>query len=500
MRQRVKPWTRWRGGLLVPSQVGTGFVEADSAQDVSGSGAFLAEIIASASGLGTAAPSIDEPIPQDYTIYWAAPASLGGNNANSGTTQLAPKLLSGVTPLLDGPGKGVYVLGDESTPNIDLTNPAPVWQQSYSPAGSGSAEAPIIIQGFLPRRTTLQGRVVSGEHTRAISVWFRDHVHCRYMRIDGSAVMRGDESNPTVGSAFIGCDLVNGDIEGNDTSLHWGFAYVWVSGGVMRDCRVTGMNTAGNEGDNTGCFELFASSDCLIEYCYAEADNVFSGIGWKAGDCSRNTVRYFTVKNSRDGFGGTESCGINLKSATTFDPDTNPRWCDDNVIEYGIIENCIDAIYQRHGCRNTIIQHISARECDTFMRDWQLTNTNVTSRSNIFVPRAAVSNPRVYVKEALVGSDFSPYYSSSNYNRWPSGTSRFASTDNGVSMNQSTWTSGQSMTNRDQNSTNVDPDWVDAAGGNYQPQASAVLNSAHDGTNMGAWQTGITRFRPYWMT
>lgn len=52
MRQRVKPWTRWRGGLLVPSQVGTGFVEAGSTQNVAGSGAFLAEIAASFNGSG----------------------------------------------------------------------------------------------------------------------------------------------------------------------------------------------------------------------------------------------------------------------------------------------------------------------------------------------------------------------------------------------------------------------------------------------------------------
>jgi hypothetical protein len=459
-------------------------------------------VIVSATTQSTGGSTGDLQIPADYTIYWAAPASLGGNNSNSGLSQGSPKLLSGVMPLLDGPGKGVYVLGDESTPNIDLTNPAPVWQQSYSPAGSGSAAAPIIIQGFNPRRTTLQGRVVGAEHTRAISVWFKDNVHCRYMRIVGAGVMRGDESNPTVGSAFIGCDVVEGDIEGDDVSLHWGLGFVWVSGGIMRDCRVHQMSTVGNASDNTGCFELFASSDCVVEYCYADSGNVFSGIGFKAGNCDRNRLRYFTVKNSRDGFGGSESVGINLKANTVY-VDTpghsEYRPCLDNVVEYGIIENCIDAIMQRHGCKNTIIQHISSRECDGFIRDWQLSNTNLTSRSNIFVPRAAVSNPRCYYKEALVGTNFAPYISSSNNNRWPSGTTRFAGSSN-TTLTQATWTSGQSMTNRDQSSTNTDPNWVDAANGNYQPQAAAVLGTAHDGTHMGAWQSGVTRFKPYWMS
>jgi hypothetical protein len=446
-----------------------------------------------------AGSSGDQAIPGSYTIYWAANADGGGSDSNNGLTEGTPKTLRGALALADGAGKGVYIK-PSADPYIDTFSYEPVWMQAFSPGGHGTEEAPIIIQAQTPRaNTTIMGRIVIGEHTPAIGTLDKDYVHWRYVLVDGKAQARGSQARPCVGPAFIGCDLIHGDIEGTDNSLHWGFGFNWCYYWLAQDCRVTQMTAGlGNLADNTGCFEIFASSDGVLEYCYAEAEEVYSGIGTKAGDCNRNRLRYFTVKNARDGFSGTESAGVAIKSATTFDPVTNARWCDDNIVEYGIIENCIDAVYQRHGSRNTILQHLSTRECDTFFRDWQLTNTNVTGRSNIFVPRAAVTNPRCYYKEDLSGTDFSPYISSSNNNRWPSGTTRFGGSGT-TTVNQATWTSGQSMTNRDQLSTNDDPNWVNAAAGDYQPQAAAILNAAHDGTHMGAWQSSSSRFKPYWM-
>jgi hypothetical protein len=445
-------------------------------------------------------PVIEVPSEVTGPTRFAALPADGGSASNSGN-ELAPwtieyaltRLQPGDTLRIKGAGPWAHEVG--------------TWEGgALNPSNSGTASAPITIMSHVPREFTLTGSTYTDsegvQHRAAIGCLRRNHIHYKNFRVvNGMVKMRGDMDNPTVyrGVVFDGMDVVGGAREGTDNSLKWGIVVMGYVEFTIRNNRVTMSNWVSSyNGDNSAAIDCFVASDGIIEHNYADATNVYSAYGQKAGACHRNIIRYNIACNARSGVNGTEGAGFYTKANTGYAGEPNP--CEDNEFYGNIVWNAYRAFQQNHGVLRTKVFNNTARNVDWFYRQWQTNNVDAEMYNNICRGNGST---RFMEFEAGASSVLATLLKKSNHNcAFSTGSNHCYIGGTSISLAgfpTSGLTTG--VQGREANSVAANPLFVsDADAGDFHLQASSpCLGAGEGGVNMGAYITGSEVIGPDWI-
>lgn len=388
-----------------------------------------------------------------------------GNDSNSGTsTQPLRTLSAGVAAAIAG--DNVIVRPGR------YTDSGATYYSGFNPARSGTSSAPITI-----RSEPALGAVLVAKDTGSVALGIFQR---QYIVVDGFKAEGMLKIHESQNITIQNCDVIYGSTEGSDTSLNWGMALHSSRYSTLRNNWVHNMRSSGNSSHNTAAIMVgFGSSDNLIENNEADAGNgvVFSAFGQKGGDLFRNTWRRNLARNAQAGFLGMGST-------------TGGLYSQDNVFYQNIIVNSLDAFRLNHNSQRFLIYQNTAYNVNRFLYS-AIPAQNIGTRVwNNIVYQSDVA----YVREDTTSSDWSAFLAEADYNNFYRVTTMATwNWDRSSYGSLSSWSSNAGF---DRNSITTDPQFVDAAQGNFKLQAGSPAKGAGKLENgvrndLGAYPTGL---------
>jgi len=307
---------------------------------------------------------------------------------------------------------GVY---EDKTPQEEI----PFWF-SFKPSNSGENGNPITYRSVVPRAAVLRSSTprtdVATRHKALAFVGKHDII------FDGFKTIGMVHFNSSTRVNFINGEVTMGSLPWNDPSLLWGISLEHSKDCVIRNNLVHEMAPVFKDGTqykvhNQAGISLFgggsAASNNLIEYNELDmSNNVYSGLGNKAGNLNGNVWRNNFVKNAVAGIYSTGSTdGTNYVYDSTY---------INNVIvnnRYGIYfdYNTKDSKV----INNTVVN--SARDGFTFV---SLNSTNTVFVNNVISNTQKVIATHGYYKTEV--DYFLDLFSTADYNQFYQYSSTFA--------------------------------------------------------------------------
>lgn len=355
---------------------------------------------------------------------------------------------------------GIYI---DQNPRWD--NPG-----KFTPAHSGTPGQPITFRSE-PRGAA----VIRGLTTQqpAWTIVFRSYIAIDGFRIEGQ--LRVGELSPHI--TLQNNEVTKGSLQGTDTSLHWGIAVVNVDRVLVRNNYVHDMDPViGNHGLNSAAIQLFGSTKYnVIEHNEADAGGgiVHNAFGMKAAP-SCNLWRYNIARNATAGF---------LGIATT-DGSVDAT---DNVYIQNIILDSAHAFHLDHQALRFVVYNNTAVGVKHFLHASYDSNKDARVWNNIAVSATPGPSDAAYWLAGYSSQQLFPSLLAHADHNCFSGFARLGYREQSPTQVYTTLTVWQTTTGLDGSSIVADPQFLNAAAGDYHLASGSACATAgmdeqdHDG-------------------
>jgi nitrogen regulatory protein PII len=389
------------------------------------------------------------------------------------------------------PGDTVIVKAGE------YTDPNATWYSAFTPARSGTADAPITIKSDPPLAAVLVPRGFSqtpptvpnnNPEYPAMAIFSRTHIIVDGFMAKGQLKIQHGGVDPQQGIFNLpqyvtiqNCEVLYGGKEGTDASLNYGVVIHSSNYNTLRNTRVHSLRSSGNHSNNTAAIMLFAAAHNVIENNDADAGHgtVYSAYGQKAGQIHDNIWRRNIARNAIVGFLG--------KGGTS-----GSSYADNETYYENLIINSQIAFNLNHNSRYWRVYNNTAYNVDFFLNQWQLNSVDNQFWNNIVVlaPQSQPppqpepppqTRPQAVYRIEDGTSDWNTYISYSNHNFTGSAGAIFARSAQTYDLAE--W---RSLVGHDQESLFGNAGFEDLISFRLQPDSPAK-GAGRYGEDMGAY-------------
>ncbi len=169
---------------------------------------------------------------------------------------------------------------------------------AFNPSRSGTAQNPIVIKSAQLHQAVFKG---STNGSPALGIYGRDHIVLDGFRVEGAIGFRSGADYGIVRN----CDVSEGYIQGDDTSLHWGIFIQSSQHCLIENNYVHDMGSFGNGSHNGACIMAFDAQNSIIQNNTADGGgHMYSAYGQKSGPVRDNTWRRNIARNAKVAFLG----------------------------------------------------------------------------------------------------------------------------------------------------------------------------------------------------